>query len=608
MTFRNSVEGMSDLVKLIDRVDALTKKMNAYDNAANSNVKSGQKLAQQYTGQSKAARRAQLGAQQLGMQLNDLSTSITTGANPMIAFNQQLGQIGFAMSQMQGKAQKLGMFLGGTWGAVLGLAAMGLYQLWQQGRKVEDTMGDLEKAISSGTEAIDFQKLSVNELAAANDMLAERNEEVERTARGAARATRDAAKANLANARALLASAEAEFKAGQDFQNLGEGAGGVSMAIAGPGLAAGSFQLGRQEEMAKARRETFDQLTESLAKAETRYYALTSSMTENARRADDLRQAINDLINSGQSGEAVNAQIDSLNKEIRELEQSTRSATRATRAQREEMSEMEKLAARLNGRYGDQADELQNVVSLYHQGAISARVFRRAVEDINKKNAGPKMELSVFDNVGALDLLPDKIMPIRDGISDLEIAFRRFGQTGQTIGNQISNAFQGMLSGAQSWKSAMSSLISTVIAELWRLYVVQKIVGFITSAIGSAGLPAPVALATTALNLAAGSSTPSFGGPRAMGGPVTGGKAYLVGERGPEIMVPGASGSIISNDNMPTGGGITVNVDARGATNPEEVKQQARLAVLEAAPAIIGAAQQRTISASRRRALPGGAI
>lgn len=38
-----------------------------------------------------------------------------------------------------------------------------------------------------------------------------------------------------------------------------------------------------------------------------------------------------------------------------------------------------------------------------------------------------------------------------------------------------------------------------------------------------------------------------FGGPRAAGGPVAAGKAYLVGERGPELFMPRISGSIASN-------------------------------------------------------------
>ncbi|MCC8952717.1 hypothetical protein H8B02_04310 [Bradyrhizobium sp. Pear77] len=39
-------------------------------------------------------------------------------------------------------------------------------------------------------------------------------------------------------------------------------------------------------------------------------------------------------------------------------------------------------------------------------------------------------------------------------------------------------------------------------------------------------------------------------GARALGGPVTFGKPYLVGERGPELFVPGISGRIESNDKL----------------------------------------------------------
>ena len=42
----------------------------------------------------------------------------------------------------------------------------------------------------------------------------------------------------------------------------------------------------------------------------------------------------------------------------------------------------------------------------------------------------------------------------------------------------------------------------------------------------------------------------SFGGARAMGGPVSAGRAYLVGERGPELMVPGSSGTVVPNGAM----------------------------------------------------------
>jgi phage-related minor tail protein len=56
----------------------------------------------------------------------------------------------------------------------------------------------------------------------------------------------------------------------------------------------------------------------------------------------------------------------------------------------------------------------------------------------------------------------------------------------------------------------------------------------------------------------------AFGGARAGGGPVDMGRAYLVGERGPELFVPGASGGIVANGRG-GGGNVTINLTARDA-------------------------------------------
>jgi phage-related minor tail protein len=47
---------------------------------------------------------------------------------------------------------------------------------------------------------------------------------------------------------------------------------------------------------------------------------------------------------------------------------------------------------------------------------------------------------------------------------------------------------------------------------------------------------------------------------RATGGPVTAGTPYIVGERGPEIVVPGRSGTVIPNNRIGVGGGINVAI------------------------------------------------
>ena len=60
-------------------------------------------------------------------------------------------------------------------------------------------------------------------------------------------------------------------------------------------------------------------------------------------------------------------------------------------------------------------------------------------------------------------------------------------------------------------------------------------------------------------------------GARADGGPVSQGMAYLVGERGPELFVPGTSGAVVPNNKM-GGGNVTVNLieDKRRAGQTQE--------------------------------------
>ena len=54
---------------------------------------------------------------------------------------------------------------------------------------------------------------------------------------------------------------------------------------------------------------------------------------------------------------------------------------------------------------------------------------------------------------------------------------------------------------------------------------------------------------------------------RANGGPVSAGKKYIVGERGPEMFVPNAGGRIVSNENLAGGStNVVVNVDASGSS------------------------------------------
>jgi hypothetical protein len=109
-------------------------------------------------------------------------------------------------------------------------------------------------------------------------------------------------------------------------------------------------------------------------------------------------------------------------------------------------------------------------------------------------------------------------------------------------------------------------LVAGVVSTLISLF--SNLVGIINAAVNAIKA---VASAGKAIGGAIGGAL-GFGGGRAMGGPVSARTAYVVGERGPELFVPGSSGSIIPNGGM--GGGTTINLTVNGAIDSESTARQ----------------------------------
>jgi tape measure domain-containing protein len=78
------------------------------------------------------------------------------------------------------------------------------------------------------------------------------------------------------------------------------------------------------------------------------------------------------------------------------------------------------------------------------------------------------------------------------------------------------------------------------------------------------------------------------------------GQVSMVGERGPELFVPKAAGTIIPNHKMGGGQVVNISVDARGATDPAMVRHQVNQGILQAAPSLIAASENRTLTNARR--------
>jgi hypothetical protein len=122
---------------------------------------------------------------------------------------------------------------------------------------------------------------------------------------------------------------------------------------------------------------------------------------------------------------------------------------------------------------------------------------------------------------------------------------RGMEQAGRTLEASLSRALRTGKLGVEDLKRAILSVMADIAASSIR----SGMGAIMGSQSGSSGL---VSLATTLASTLLG--LPG----RATGGPVSPGRGYLVGERGPEIFVPTSSGSIV-----PPPGGMAPPRDVR---------------------------------------------
>jgi tape measure domain-containing protein len=140
-----------------------------------------------------------------------------------------------------------------------------------------------------------------------------------------------------------------------------------------------------------------------------------------------------------------------------------------------------------------------------------------------------------------------------------------------TLGQGLGSAFDALISGAQGWEDSLQQIASGVLVDianqLIRIFVIEQAINAIKAFLTPFSASTPLGAGGGRVGKF-GTLGPNYGIPqRAKGGPVSSGQTYMVGERGPELFVPGRSGTIVANDKM--GGGntnVVVNVDAKGSS------------------------------------------
>ncbi len=179
-----------------------------------------------------------------------------------------------------------------------------------------------------------------------------------------------------------------------------------------------------------------------------------------------------------------------------------------------------------------------------------------------------------------------------------------------TLGNAFSESFRGIVDGSMSAQQALANLFqrtadhfldmaAEMIAAQLRMQAVRLFMSFFPSTGGNAintnSLNEIERYSGVGANTDVSSLIPS---PRALGGAVGAGRPYMVGERGPELFVPGAQGNIVPNNAMGSAS-VTVNVDASGSSVEGNADQASQLGKA------IGIAVQQELVKQKR---PGGLL
>lgn len=181
-------------------------------------------------------------------------------------------------------------------------------------------------------------------------------------------------------------------------------------------------------------------------------------------------------------------------------------------------------------------DSLKRNDELLKAGAISAVTWGRA-------------------NASALELLKkaqEEANEVGDAAKDMGLTFQ--------------SAFEAAIIEGNNLRAVLVGMLDDIAKIILRQSIIEPVGNFIS------GIVSGILGGGSVGKIFGTQSTPG----KAHGGPVAGGKTVLVGERGPELFVPGASGKIIPNNKLGGGGGdvnisITVNSETGGVTEQGNV-------------------------------------
>lgn len=168
-------------------------------------------------------------------------------------------------------------------------------------------------------------------------------------------------------------------------------------------------------------------------------------------------------------------------------------------------------------------DTQSELNKLFAEGAITALQYEQALTKLKIQ----QLEIATTSTEG----FRRGFLRVKEDLLDVA------GAAENVVVNAFSSAEDALVNFVKTGEFSISSLVDSILADLTRLLAREAFSSLIGAFGGAAGGGGGIF----------GSLLGAFGGAKADGGSVSPNKAFLVGERGPELFVPPSQGNIVPN-------------------------------------------------------------
>jgi len=249
-------------------------------------------------------------------------------------------------------------------------------------------------------------------------------------------------------------------------------------------------------------------------------------------------------------------------------------------AEAERIANFEKLVAEQLAYTDQQIKVVEQQILLTEATITEAEARGVAVNKLKEQLDLLKKQRGVIEDRGAAgpgkgptnrQRLEGAIADVRGQLNDLVDPVNQIVGAADAIGTAFADSFKGIVSGAMTAQEALASffqniadyfldMAAQIIAKWIQMTILNSVLSLFPGGGGGGGNKGGFSGDAVAQFNASAAQY------RAAGGPVSAGSPYIVGEKGPELFVPGKSGTIVPNNKLGMGdANVVVNVDASGS-------------------------------------------